>query len=80
MTIDSLPGSALLGIQRGLYGMRRNALDIARNVEGIDASTPTSDFARSLVEMKQHEIQARASTRTLQAYNDTVGTLLDVRA
>jgi hypothetical protein len=60
--------------------MRRNAVDIARNVDGIDAIHPATDYARSLVEMKQHETQARASTRALRAYNDTLGTLLDVHA
>ena len=80
MTINSMQSSAILGIQRGLHGMRRNAIDIARNVQGIGAVHPTTDYARSLVEMQQHATQARASTRALEAYNDTLGTLLDVHA
>ena len=80
MAIDTVAGSGVLGIQRGTQGLRRSASAVARNVARTDSPAPTGDYARSLVEMKQHEVQAKASTRALKAYNENLGTLLDIRA
>jgi hypothetical protein len=76
MAINPVTGSAVVGIQRGLQGVRRAASDIARNTDPSAAG----DYARSLVEMKQHAVQTRASTRALKAYNENLGTLLDIHA
>ncbi len=76
MTIGPIVTTAYQGLQRGLQGMRRNAEGIARTT----ATEPSGDFSREIVEMKQHATQAKASTKALKAYNETLGTLLDIRA
>lgn len=80
MAINSISGSALNGMQRGMQGIRRSAADIAQPITKTASAKDTLDFARSVVEMKQHEIQTKASARALQAHNDALGTLLDVEA
>jgi len=80
MHINPISGTAVQGIQRGFQGLRRAAVGIAQGVSEPDAVASTTDFARSLVEMRQGDVQARSSLRALRAYNDTLGTLLDVRA
>ncbi len=78
MAIAPLGSSALHGIQRGMQGLRRAATQVAR--QGAPSNAAEGDFARSMVEMKQHAVQAKASTRALKAYNDSMGTLLDIKA
>jgi hypothetical protein len=78
--MNTLVGAATLGIERGLQGIRRSAVEVARSVQGVRAGVPSRDVTHSLVEMKQHDLQARASAKALQAYQDTLGTLLDVHA
>ena len=78
MAISPIGSSALHGLQRGMQGMRRSAAQVAR--QGTSPEAGGGDFARSMVEMKQHAVQAKASTRALKAYNDTMGTLLDIKA
>jgi len=81
MTINPISGTAVQGLQWGLQGMQRAAVSVAAQaVPKPDAIAPSTDFSGSLVEMKQGSIQARSSLRALGAYNDTLGTLLDVRA
>jgi hypothetical protein len=77
MAIAPLGTTALQGIQRGMQGLRRAAVQVAQQGSRPAAG---SDFARSMVEMKQHAVQAKASTRALKAYNDSMGTLLDIKA
>ena len=76
MAISSISGSAVQGIQRSVQGLRRAAVQVA---QGVDPAKPV-DYSRSLVEMKQHAVQVKASTRALKAYNETLGTLLDIKA
>ncbi len=78
MAIAPLGTTALHGIQRGMQGLRRTAVQVAQ--QGTRPDAADGDFARSMVEMKQHAVQAKASTRALKAYNDTMGTLLDIKA
>jgi hypothetical protein len=77
MSIAPIGQTAFSGIQRGTQGVRRAAAQVAQQVV---QPAPSGDFARSMLEMKQHAIQAKASTRALKAYNDTLGTLLDIKA
>lgn len=80
MAINPIAGSALQGIHRAFQGLKRNASSIAAEVAKPEEPAATTDFNRSVVEMKQHETQAKASAKALQAYSDTLGTLLDIRA
>ncbi len=76
MAIAPIPNTALQGLQRGIQGVRRSASEIAR----VEPTGSNGDFSREIVEMKQHANQARASSRAVKAYNETLGTLLDIRA
>ncbi len=78
MAIAPLGSNALNGIQRGMQGLRRSAAKVAQSNAGNEAGG--NDFARSMVEMKQHAVQVTASTRALKTYNSTMGTLLDIKA
>lgn len=76
--IDKVARQALHGIQRGFDGIRRNAHDIATHP--IRTRESTTDLARSLVQIKQHQLQATASVKALKAAEETLGQLLDTRA
>ena len=78
MAIAPIGTSSLHGIQRGMQGLRRAAVKVAQ--QSTQPDTASGDFARSMVEMKQHALQAKASTRALKAYNDNMGSLLDIKA
>jgi methyl-accepting chemotaxis protein len=77
MAINSIMGSSILGIQRGLQGIRRVASEIAGATQS--AETNPTDLSRAMVEMKQHANQAKASVKALQAADNLLGTLLDER-
>ncbi len=79
MAINSITGSATLGIQRGMQGLRRVASEIASSQQTSQPSKPT-DLSRAMVEMKLHANQAKASVKTLKAADELLGTLLDERA
>jgi hypothetical protein len=78
MAINSIMGSATLGIQRGMQGMRRVASEIA-STQQTQQSKPT-DLSRAMVEMKVHANQTKASVKALKAADDLLGTLIDERA
>ena len=77
MAINSIMGPSLLGIQKGLQGMRRVASEIAGATRSPE--TRPTDLSRAMVEMKQHANQAKASVKALKAADDMLGTLLDER-
>jgi hypothetical protein len=78
MAINSITGPALQGIHNGLQGMRRVASEIASAPQATQ-SNPT-DLSRAMVEMKQHANQTKSSVKVLQAADNLLGTLLDVKA
>jgi hypothetical protein len=78
MAINSIMGSATLGIQRGMQGMRRVASEIA-STQQTQQSKPT-DLSRAMVEMKVHANQTKASVKALKVADDLLGTLIDERA
>jgi hypothetical protein len=80
MAIVPLQNSALQGIQRGLSGIGRSAAGLARNIGRAQVGAAPTDYVRSLASMQQSSIQAKAATRALKTYHDTLGTLLDLRA
>jgi hypothetical protein len=80
MAVNPIGGSALQGIQRGFQGLRRAAADIAGGVKQGGETAATTDFNRALVELQQSEIQTKSSAKALKAYNETLGTLLDIKA
>jgi hypothetical protein len=80
MVIKSVSNSTLQGIQRGLQGLRRNAAEIASANQMRSTSAAPKDLARSLVELKQHELQTSASIEAFRTESELIGHLLDVKA
>ncbi len=76
MAIAPISTTALQGLQRGIRGVHRSATAIVRT----EPASSSGDFSREIVEMQQHGTQAKASSRAVKAYNETLGTVLDIRA
>jgi len=72
--------AGLIGIQRGLDGLRRDA----RTIAGQTASPPDAPrqtaLTDALVGLRQDQQQAAAGARVVRAVDETLGTLLDLRA
>ena len=69
--------NALLGIQRGLEGARKNAADIA-SAEQFTADAPT-DLAQSMVELKLNTLQVKASAKAMEMIDEALGSFIDVK-
>lgn len=78
--MSSLPAlnNGLLGIQRGLYGLKKNAATIA-SADQLSAKDPAST-AGPLVGLIQNRLQVESSAKVVQSMSDTLGTLLDTTA
>lgn len=75
MDINNAQGTALSGIRRGLDGLQRNASEVAR------ASTGSGeDVSAPLVESRVNQLQVEANVTMLKTLDETVGSLLDVKA
>lgn len=71
--------SSLLGIQKGLSGLRKNAADIAR-AGSAEGGVTTGQLTTSIVGLKESELQVKASARVLETVNETIGSLFDEKA
>jgi len=78
MSVGSVMGAGLQGIQNGMEGLQKNATDIANFATEDNADAV--DLAESMVDMKLNELQVKASSQVLQVAGETIGTLLDIRA
>jgi len=79
MGVLSVQSSAVLGIQRGLDGMRKDAADIASADQLNNAGQETS-LVESLVSLKQNQIQVQASAKVVSALDEVIGTVIDTIA
>ena len=79
MTIKPIAGSALLGIQRGLNGVRQNAAEIA-SPRAMTGKVANRDTVRAMVELHQNSQQVSASAKALKSAEQMIGSLLDVKA
>jgi len=75
----SIQSEAVLGIQRGLDGMRKNASEIA-SADQLNKAGQDTSLVGSLVEMEQNKIQAQASAKVVSAADEVLGTIIDLRA
>ena len=81
MPITSVSNSALLGIQRGLEGIRRNATEIASHRQAASSSQfPTKDLIRAMVELHQNKHDPSAAMATFKTADQMIGSLLDIKA
>lgn len=67
--------SAMTGIQSGISKINRNAADIASQSVAGDAA----DLTRSLIDMRQNQLQVEASIKVVKTSNEVLGSLLDVK-
>lgn len=76
----SIPGisNGLTGVYNGLDNLRHDAQEIASTSAKGDEDT--DDLAKSLVDLNLDRNQVDASVKVVQAIDETVGTLLNVKA
>lgn len=79
MAVLSVQSSAVLGIQRGLDDMRKNAADIA-SADQLNNAGQETDIVNSLVDLKQNQVQIQASAKVVSAVDEVIGTLIDTLA
>ena len=79
MGVLSVQSSAVLGIQRGLDGMRKDAAEIA-SADQLNNSGQETNLVDSLVSLKQNQIQVQASAKVVSAMDEVMGTIIDTRA
>lgn len=79
MSEISALSSSLLGIQKGLSGMRKNADDIAR-AGSTEAGLSSEQLTTSIIGLKESELQVKASAKVLETVNDTIGSLFNDKA
>jgi hypothetical protein len=69
--------SATLGIKRGMEGAAKNAREIASK-DALEGNS--ENLATSIVELKENVNQVKASAKALKIIDETIGTILDVKA
>lgn len=81
MAIDSIGSSAMMGIHQGFQGLQRTATNIASQAKQTqETGASGNNLERSMAELPQHANQVKASAKAMDAYQDSLGSLLDVRA
>lgn len=68
--------NAVLGIQRGMRGLERNAAELASAKQMEGRADPT----QPLVETRINSLDAQANVKVLKTADEVMGTLLDVLA
>lgn len=79
LSISSIPSAwdtAQLGIQRGVSGLDRDAQIVANG----SVSDNTDAAIGALVDSLQQRVAVEASARMLSTVDQTLGTLIDVKA
>ncbi len=75
----SVQSSAILGIQRGLDGIRKNAAEIASS-DQLNQAGQDTNVESSLVELKQNEVQVQASAKVVSALDEVLGSIINTEA
>ena len=78
--MSSIPAlsSGVMGIQKGLDSLNRDAAQIAS--AGQFKNESSTDLAKSLTNLTLDKLQVAASAKVVKTAGDTIGTLLDVIA
>ena len=79
MGVLSVQSSAMLGIQRGFDGLRRDAAEIA-SADQLNNAGQGTDLEGAIVGLNQNKVQVQASAKVVSALDEMVGTLIDTRA
>lgn len=73
--VNSILGSGVLGIQRGIEGVRRDAQTIASSVVKQDGGG-VADLAAPLIDLKVNLHQVQASARVVETVDEILTFLL----
>ena len=76
MSIGSVLGSGLQGVQRGFTTVNQAADKIAKV---NDSSDPSGDLTESAVSLQQGKIQVQASAKVIETADSTIGSLIDIK-
>ena len=76
MSDSSILGIAQTGMQTGLNGIKKNALNIASK----EAMQTQSSLVNDIVEMKMNKYQVLASGKVIETVDEILGSLLDEKA
>lgn len=79
MAITPLSRTALLGIQRGMQGVQKNASEIA-SASQSEGTIASKDLVRSMVELHRNEQNVAASVKAFKTADQIIGSLLDIKA
>ena len=72
--------SARAGMLRGLRGLASHAQAIAHANVAVDGKDPADDLTRPLVAALQDRVLVQLSARVMRAADETLGTIIDVKA
>jgi hypothetical protein len=75
---SSVRDNAQTGLSQQLDNFEKNAAKIAENASGTTDTNP--EQIKSLIDQLDIVNQVKANLRTLQADNERIGTLIDLRA
>ncbi|MCG8672213.1 MAG: hypothetical protein MI867_22600 [Pseudomonadales bacterium] len=76
MSIGSVLGSGLQGVQKGFTTVNQAADKIAKV---SDSSDPSGDLTESAVSLQQGKIQVQASAKVIETADKTIGSLIDIK-
>jgi len=76
----SIPGisTGMMGIYNGMESLKQHAHEIAS--ASAKGGEDSADLAKSLVDLNMDRRQVEASVKVVQAVDEVLGTLLDVKA
>ena len=78
ISINSGINSSLQGIQKGMQGLSKNVAQIAS--KDFMENQGVEGMAKIAVEMKENKNQVEASAKALQIIQETIGSILDIKA
>lgn len=81
MAIGPVSSSSVLatGVQGVQTGMA-NASDAAGKIARLGTTEKDGDFVTPMVDLKQSELQVKASAAVIKSADEMIGTLIDIKA
>lgn len=76
MAVGPIAQSGVQGVREGFV----RAQDAAERIAGSSLSSGLDDIVEAAVDLEAAELQVKASTRLIEAENNTVGHLIDIFA
>ncbi len=77
MNVSGTSANGLQAFQNAQQRVSNAAGRIANNTRG---NSSTNDLAKAVVDLKQGELQARAAVKVIKTENQTIGSLLNIKA